>query len=71
MGRELLFKLGDDPLHELAEMDHFYKWSDRIARLRGIYERKSRTNTYLIIALIISLAAAACLIGAVAYLHFF
>ncbi|MBN1540372.1 MAG: hypothetical protein JW939_09530 [Candidatus Thermoplasmatota archaeon] len=71
MGHELLFKVGDDPLYELAEMDHFYHWSDRIARLRSLYERKSRTNTYLVIALMISLIAAACLIGAVAYLHFF
>ncbi|MGA1822880.1 MAG: hypothetical protein ACMUIG_10175 [Thermoplasmatota archaeon] len=44
MGREILYRIGDDPLSELAELDSFYMWSARIRRILSIlYPRKKRS----------------------------
>ncbi|MBN1389182.1 MAG: hypothetical protein JXA22_00915 [Candidatus Thermoplasmatota archaeon] len=71
MGYELLHQVGDDPLSELAEMDHFYRWSYRIAKLRGLFERKRRTDAWLTAGLLLILALTLCLIGTFAFLYFF
>ena len=71
MGHELLFKLGDDPLAELAEMDQFYQWSARIWKLQRLFEKKSSLNKWLLVAFIALLMVSAGLIGAFVYLAFF
>ena len=71
MGHELLFKLGDDPLAELAEMDQFYQWSARIWKLRRLFEKKSSLNKWLVAAFIVLLLVSAGLIGTFLYLAFF
>ena len=56
LGYELLFKVGDDPLQELAEMDHFFKWSHRIKRLRGLFQKKRSFLPVVIYVLAVILA---------------
>ncbi|MGA1820188.1 MAG: hypothetical protein ACMUHU_04175 [Thermoplasmatota archaeon] len=72
MGHELLFRLGDDPLAELAEMDDYYQWSARIRKLRLLFERKSSLRRWLpgaLVFLLIVLGGA--LVGTFVYLAFF
>ena len=69
MGYELLFKVGDDPLAELAELDRFYQWSVRIRKVQRLFEKKSSVNRWLVAAMIVLVAAASGLIGAVVYLY--
>jgi len=68
---ELLFKLGDDPLAELAEMDNFYQWSNRIRKLQRLFEKKSSLNKWLLIAFIALVLASAGMIGTLVYFVFF
>ena len=56
MGYELLFKVGDDPLQELVEMDRFFKWSYRIRKLRGILYPKRSISPLLIYFVAIAFA---------------
>jgi hypothetical protein len=69
LGYELLFKVGDDPLSELAELDHFFKWSYRIRKLRGLFEKKRSYLSILIYTLAVALAFS-CGILVVLYLQY-
>lgn len=71
MGYELLFKVGDDPLAELAEMDNFYQWSARIRKLESLFEKKSSMNKWLLAAFFALLIASAGVLGVLIYLVFF
>jgi len=66
-----LFKVGDDPLAELAEMDNFYQWSNRIRKLERLFEKKSSLNKWLVVAFFALVVAAAGTIGALVYFVFF
>ena len=59
MGYELLFKVGDDPLQELAELDRFFKWSYRIKKLRGLFY-KERSVSPLIVYILAVVFAFSC-----------
>ena len=72
MGYELLFKVGDDPLAELAEMDNFYQWSNRIRKLERLFEKKSSFRRWLPGALVfLMIVIGGALVGTFVYLAFF
>jgi hypothetical protein len=45
MGKEILARIGDNPLNELYELDRFYGWSSRIAIILSIVFPKRRIFT--------------------------
>ncbi|MGA1848953.1 MAG: hypothetical protein ACMUHB_06400 [Thermoplasmatota archaeon] len=49
MDGEILRTVGGDPLSELVEMDHFYGWTRRIAKLSAIYMKKPSNVPYFMI----------------------
>ncbi|MFW3146304.1 MAG: hypothetical protein ACMUIE_05785 [Thermoplasmatota archaeon] len=69
MGSEILQTVGDDPLSELLDMDRFYGWSRRIARLRSIFERKKPKWPYFLLG--ISLMGVVLCSGMLVYLLFY
>ena len=71
MGYELLFKVGDDPLQELAEMDRFFKWTYRIRKLRGLYEKKRSYLPWIIYICAVTFAFSCGSLAVIAYLYFF
>jgi len=56
LGYELLFKVGDDPLQELVELDRFFKWSYRIRKLEGLFQRRSLVSPMFVYFLAVALA---------------
>jgi hypothetical protein len=71
LGYELLFKVGDDPLQELAEMDRFFKWSYRIGKLRGMYEKKRSYLPWIVYICAISLAFSCGILALLAFQYLF
>jgi hypothetical protein len=71
LGYELLFKVGDDPLQELTELDRFYKWTYRISQLKGLFEKKRSVSPIIIYIVMVSLSISLGAIGVLTYLHFF
>jgi len=74
MGKDILYRTGDDPLSELSELDAFYGWSFRIRRVLSVlYPRKKRKILpYVILGVLcIGLALTGCaLFYAIFYLLF-
>lgn len=69
MENGILQTVGDDPLSELLEMDRFYGWTRRIARLRSIFERKRPKWPYFLLGF--SLTGVLVCSGLLVYLLFF
>lgn len=67
MGYELLFKVGDDPLQELLEMDRFFKWSYRIRKLKGLFQKKRSIAPFIIYIITVTLSILLGVIGVLAY----
>ncbi len=49
MDGDILRTVGGDPLSELVEMDHFYGWTRRIAKLSAIHLKKPSNIPYFVI----------------------
>ncbi len=71
LGYELLFKVGDDPLQELTELDRFYKWSYRIRQLRGLFEKKRSVTPFLIYILAVTLSVSLGVLGVLTFQYLF
>ncbi len=70
MTGEILYTVGDDPLSELADMDRFYGWTRRSARLRSLFERR-RSIVPWIILVGVSSAVLLSSYGVLVYLAFY
>jgi hypothetical protein len=71
LGYELLFKVGDDPLQELAELDRFFKWTYRIEKLRDLFSKKRSVLPIVIYSLAVVLAFSCGVLAVLAYLYLF
>ena len=58
MTNETLTRIGDNPIQELMDLDEFYEWSLRIARLESIlFPRKGLTAFQIFVIFLILLVS--------------